>query len=65
MKKFVDHGKVFNFLILQKFFQFFDKNCDFFKSFLKIFVGFLVYQASKAEESPLGFDNSLPYNFEM
>ena len=48
---------------LREFLQLFEKNLQIFSRFLKIFVGFKVYPASRAKEPRLGFDNRLLYSF--
>ena len=48
---------------LREFFAIFGKKLQIFSRFLKIFVGFQVYQASKDQEPPLRFDDRLLYSF--
>ena len=45
------------------FLQFLEKKLQIFSRFLKIFVGFQVYQASRDQEPPLRLDDRLLYSF--
>ena len=48
---------------LRELLQFLEKNLQIFSRFLKIFVGFQAYPASRDQEPPLGFNDRLLYRF--